>query len=302
MATNPEIIIPTKEQILEVYMNHLSSKGAARQHVLSYASEFLEYAEGDYTRATIEKYMEHIKRKHEYKDSSLNFIFRVIRTMFNRNKLDWPFNRGEAPMVRESSILAPALGPRTVRRAIAAVKKSDDAAAKAFLALSTVYGVRRQEIMNITAEDIRYKDKTIYIATLKHGRERTHLLPDEIIPYLQDYDFDTPRSGFGMLMLWYSIERMIDFKHLEHVGFHSIRRTVETLLEREFKDLVLVRNFMRWKTQDSNDMVQRYSATQFVGDDEEYTELNEDSKSVDQLIFAKREDGTYRHPFLGDWK
>ncbi|MDD5060883.1 MAG: tyrosine-type recombinase/integrase [Candidatus Marinimicrobia bacterium] len=295
-----EISRLTPKEILDKYASRLSSKGPTRKRYLEYARSFLEYAAGAYDRPTIDNFLSNLRRNRRYKDGTVNLVFRTIRTMFNRNGLDWPYNRGEAPVIKESSIVAPALNPITVKRLIEAVKMNDNPCACAMLALSTTYGLRRQELINITAEDIRYNDKTIHIATLKHGRERTHVLPEPIIPWLQIYDFHDTRSDFRMLDLWYTMEDMIGLKHIDHVGWHSVRRTLDTLLLRKFTETE-VSSFLRWKQATSSNMPFRYSRTEFVGEEENVTELGGESLSVDQKIFAKDENGNYKHPFVGEW-
>jgi integrase len=301
------------QEILNNYSNHLSSKGKTRAHYLRFAKEFLDYAQGQYDRATVEGFLENMKQKHNYGEGSLNFAFRVVCTLFKRNKLDWPFNRGEAPLIRESSVQAPALPPPTIKTAIAMVRKQDLPNAQAFLALSTTYGLRRQEMVNLTlaARDgepspIRIKDRTIYIATLKHGRENTHIIPKEIVPYLENYDFSVPRSEFYMINLWYDIERLIGLEHIEHMGWHSIRRTLQNELELAGLNKDIIQAFMGHKLRTSTDMGARYTVTRYVGylkGQEETANLDGMAFNIDQKIFEKDKEGNYmHHPFLSDWE
>lgn len=291
MVTNDEIL--TAREILENYSNHLASKGKTRAHYLRFATEFLDYAAGDYSRMKVEKFLDHMKAKHKYGQGSLNFAFRVVRTVYERNKMDWPFNRGEAPMVRENDVNAPALNPVTIRRMIATSRGSDNIEARTCLVLSTLYGLRREEMANLKQEDVRIKDRTIYIGTLKHGRERSHLIPDRVVHYLEEFDFDRARSEFLLLQWWYQLESYISLKHIDKVGWHSIRRTLDTLLLKDFSETD-VRSFMRWKQRTSQNMTFRYSATKFVGEEEDVVELSGESLQVDAAIFKK-------HPFLSEW-
>jgi integrase len=299
MAVSPTRV-SSREELLDVYANHLSSKGSSRKQLLGYASGYLEYAEGLYNRESVEKYIDHIRTSKNYAPNSIALIFKVIRTVFDRNELDWPFNRGEAPMVREDDVNAPALDPDIIREMIGAVKDSDNEAAQALLAISTTYGLRQEEIINLTQDDFSFRNRTIYVNTLKHGRQRTHLLPDNIIPYVRPYDFDISRSRFFMINLWYTMENMISFKHVEGVGWHAVRRTLDTLLLRDFP-VTDVRSFLRWKQSTSNDMAYRYSKTKFVGREGVSVEMSADSLSGDQVIFAKDENGNSKHPFIEEW-
>lgn len=293
-------------QLLNNYLNHLSSKGKTRSIYERTVREYLEYAGDNHDRKTVDAFLEHTKRKHSYGNSSLNFVFRVIRTFYNRNKLDWPYNRGEAPIIREKDVQAPALHPNIIKKMISFARNTPDKPELAgYLALSTTYGLRRQEMLNLAPEPgetpaVNLKDRTIYIGTLKHGRERTHIIPEPIIPYLEKMDLTIKRSESYIFMLWYQLENMIGMTdHIEHVGWHSVRRTLDTLLLRTFPKTT-VEVFLRWNKGASQDMAFRYSAVKFVGE-EASTELQGEDLSVDSEIFSKDGTGQYRHPFLSEW-
>ena len=291
----------TKEEMVEEYAKRLSSKGKNRNLYLRMIGEFANFAEGNFERDTVERFLVAEREKHHYSDNSLRMLFGLLSTFFKRNKLEWPFNRGEGPIVREDSINAPALDPRTVKRMIEAVRESQDRRACAFLALSTTYGLRRQEIMNLKPGDINLKDSTLYIATLKHGRERTHLIPFQLHYALGRYDFSEEISDFTMGRLWISIEDMVQMKYFKRMGWHAVRRTLNTLLLRDFKEAT-VHSFLRWKQATSRDMTMRYSRTRFVGEEEEVVDLSGEALSVDEEIFACRPDGTSFHPFIDSWQ
>lgn len=301
------VMTKTKDEVLETYAKRLSSTGKTRNFMLRFAHEYVDFAEGKYDRDSVLGFLEHERRLHNYNDASLRYAFGIVRTLFSRNEnkvtgeFEWPFNRGEGPQISEADINAPALDPRTIRRMIATVKVSGNIPAACFLALSTVYGLRRQEMINLTPDDIRIFDQTIDIRTIKHGRERTHIIPDQIVYHLEPYDFSKRKSENYMYGLWGEIERMIGLHHIEHVGWHSNRRALDTLLLRIFPETT-VSSFMRWKQGTSGRMTFRYSRTKFVGEDESVVELTGEALSVDQLIFSQNEDGTWKHPFVNDWR
>ncbi|MBU0778250.1 site-specific integrase [Patescibacteria group bacterium] len=282
------------KKILDRYTKNLSSKGKNRNLYIRYAGDFLEYADGNFDRDTIDKYIEHLKMKHKYSDGSLNFAFRIIRTLFSRNNIEWPFARGEAPQIREDEIEAPALDPSVIADMIAAVKMDGQPDEKAFLAISTIYGTRKIEMVELTQEDVNLKGKTIHIATAKHGRERTHLIPEEIVPYLECYDFTNRISEFGLFSLWYRLEYRIGLTHTNQVGFHSIRRTINTILL-DYLPETVVMSFLRWKQRTSSHMPYRYSAQRFVGREGVATKVIGAAKDVDQKVFDV-------HPFLNYWE
>ena len=202
-----------KEELLENYSKRLGSKGKTRNLYLKYVTDFLEYSDGNFDRETVEKYLEHLRKQHKYSEGSISFIFGILRTLFNRNSIEWPFARGDAPQIHENKVQAPALHPKTIIKMIQAVKEKGGLEEKAFLSLSTTYGLRKVEMKELTQSDVRIKDRTIHIATAKHGRERTHIIPGEIVPYLKEYNFDTRVSDFGLFTLWYQIEYLIGLNH-----------------------------------------------------------------------------------------
>ena len=279
------------DEMLDNYAKRLSSTGINRKSYLRYASGFLDYANGNLERKTVEKYLVHLRKKHKYSDGTVNFVFSIIRTIFGRNNLEWPFNRGEGPQIREGTVNAPALHPNTIIRMIQAVKEKGEAAEKAFFALSTTYGLRPVEMVGLKNKDIRTKDKTIHIATAKHGQERTHLLPDEIIPYLKAYDFDQKVSKSW---LWYRIECRTGLRHRDQVGWESVKRTLNTMLIKQLP-VQTVTSFLRWKQRTQLFMPYRYSAVKFVGEEDESIEVVGEALNVDNEVFKV-------HPFIEYWR
>lgn len=289
--------------LIENYSRGLSSDGKTRTLFLRYANDFLEYADGNLSREVISKYMEHLRSHHGYSDGSVNFVFRVIRTMVSRSEKTlegegfvWPFRRGDSPQIRESQVQenAPALDPRTIKRMIAAVRQKGEIADKAMLALSTTYGLRKGELIEVSQKEVRIPDSTIHIMTTKHGRERTHVIPEAILPYLKAYNFDTKRTESYIFALWYRMEYLTGLKHIHRVGWHSVRRSLITMLGRELTDLT-VKSFVRHKQRTSSDMTYRYSAVKFVGEEEETTEVVGTAYQTDMDAFRV-------HPFLEYWK
>jgi integrase len=285
----------TKKEMLDRYARRLSDKSRSRVTYLRMAEEYLDYANGEYTRETVLDFLQHTKRVHHYKNSSLRIVFSVLRTFFGRNDLDWEFSRGDAPQVQESNMVVIALEPQLVREMITAVKNGNSPREKAFFALSTTYGMRRMELANLTGDDINFRSKTIHVATLKHGRERTHVVPDILIPYLEEWGFKKPLTEAQILNLWFRIEYRAGIpRHITHSGFHSIRRTLQTELGHSGFRNEEVMSFLRWKQRTSTNMAYRYTATTYVGRDGPSVEVTGESLQVDQKILAN-------HPFLESW-
>jgi len=281
-------------QLLAQYSRMLSSKGKTRSLYVRHAEDFLEYADGKFGRETIDKYLVHLRKKHKYSDSSINFVFRIIRTLFGRNNLEWPFKRGEAPQIREGKVQAPALHPDIIIRMIQAVKEKGDPGEKAFFALSTTYGLRGIEMRRLSQRDVRIKDRVIHIATAKGGQERFHIIPNGIIPYLKQYNFDNQISESALFALWYRIEHRIGLEHIDRVGWESVRRTLTTMLLDKRLPEPTARSFLRWKQRTSSYTSYPYSAVRFVGRDEEVIEVVGEARNVDREVFKV-------HPFIEYW-
>jgi len=88
----------------------------------------------------------------------------VRRAAFRVNKLDWPFRRGEAPVVQEHEVLSLALDDKLVRRMILAARRDAELPAgqrrlhlydTLYLALGATYAARcartRQSHVGATA-------------------------------------------------------------------------------------------------------------------------------------------------------
>jgi integrase len=284
-----------QELVLDNYTRRLSD-GDYRQQYIKDAKDFIEYSGGELTRDNVDGYMKKLQRK-GLSESTRNKRFRQISTIFRRNNVEWPFTRGSGPQIREAEVNEnrPAMDPAEIVKMIQAGSQSELTPEEtAFVALSTIYGLRRVEMANLDKKAVKLKDNALYIATAKHGRERTHLIPDEIKPYLERYDFDTPMTPHKLFLMFGVIEYKIDLPHRHHMGWHSLRRTLDSLLLRRLATAD-VHDFLRWKKASSTDMTYRYSATVFVGRGGERTEVSEDVKSVDERVFEV-------HPFLHYWK
>ena len=280
--------------LLQRYASNLPDSSSRNQYV-SYARNFLDSAAA-LDKESINKYLAKLKRQGK-KTGTVNFAFRVLRTLFNVNKLDWPFRRGEAPLIRQRDEYKPALDPELIRIMVEAAKNGKlDTSPACFLALSTVYGLRREEMCDLKPGDVDLKAGTIFINTVKFGRERYHLIPEEIKPYLQSHDFNQRYNLTQMSQLFWVIVNRSGLEALrpKRLGWHSIRHTVKTLLDDSGLSLYAVHDFMRWKSVEREfAMDVRYHATHFVGLEEDRV-VTEEAES-DKEIFEK-------HPLLEFWR
>lgn len=291
----PRIVcMSERDDLLQKYASNLPDD-RYRNHYVSYASNFLDSAAA-LDKESINKYLAKLKRRGK-SPGTINFAFRVIRTLFNVNRLEWPFRRGEGPQIGQRDEYKPALDPELIRIMIEAAKSGKLASAPAcFLALSTVYGLRREEMCDLEPGDLDFEANTIFISTVKSGRERYHLIPEEIKPYLEAHDFSQRYRLGQMSQLFWVVVNGAGLQALkpQRLGWHSIRRTVKTLLDKSGLDLFTVHSFMRWKGVEREfAMDMRYHASHFVGL-EGTTVVTEEAES-DKEIFEK-------HPLLEFWR
>jgi integrase len=249
-------------------------------------------------RVAIDSYVADLKE--HYKPGTVNFRFRVIRRLFEVNGLPWEYRRGEAPMIKQRDEYRPQLPPENIQAMIGAATSGKLLPYEAcFLALSTTYGLRRSEIANLQPEDINLKKGSIYVATMKFGRERYHLIPDEIMPYIEAHDFNERFSLATMNVIFKRILRLSVAPRAKalQVSWHAVRRALWEGLMRSGLDPLAASKFMRWRTASSDmAMPARYYGNVVV-------DLSDENKAVPVLNEAKGDLEIFeKHPFLPFWR
>jgi len=247
----------------------------------------------------IRKWLDKLKRD-GYSEGTIAQDYAIIRRLVNVNGLPWPFRRSDAPLVSEQGIYAPALDPDDIKAMVNVVlgkEKSLTAAPRAdhraFLALSTIYGLRRIEMQEMSPEFLDEENQLLFVQTAKRGRQRYHLIPEIILPHLVDWGFERPMSSTGLSRLFDELKGMIGLK-ADEVGWHSIRRSaVRDAFEAGLSEPTVM-SFYRWK-RSTSDIALRYATSRIVGRGREYAALGLEDRRVDEAVFAV-------HPFLSFWK
>lgn len=155
----------------------------------------------------------------------------------------WDLGKRAAPKVEREQTITPRL---TLQQVEALIKTDLKPADTAYLALSSIYGLRCGELCAVKREHIDFQNKTIYVMTEKDGERRNQLLCDEVIPYLQNYDFPRPLSLSGMTKLYHRICSRAGIEYEYGSGWHSMRRFLDDELIRLFGDFK-THVFFRWK-------------------------------------------------------
>lgn len=257
------------------------------------AQRFLSYSAGDFSRDTLVAYIEQLKSSDYAPTTITRVMVPTVRRLFKANGQEWPLLPGEAPKVKESDIYNPALDPALVAKLIATARGGGvSRTAKALMALSTIYGVRRIEMASIRPQDIDLHHGTLFVRTAKGGRERWHLIPEEIKPYL-DIPWKQPSTA-KVTRAYQAIEAAAGVQRMYEIGWHAIRRILVRMLVIAGVPDMMVRNFMRWK-RGGSDMQWLYFSSPVVGEGGERTVASRLDTDVDLAVFKV-------HPFLQLWR
>ena len=286
------------QTLIDAYADRLRGDKNARQQYLAIIAAWGKHVKSAPDRASIDKRIQEMESA-GYAPGTVLHHFNQIRSFYNCNKLEWPYRRGEGPKIRERDVIKLALNDDLIERMVKVARRGLVSPVDTVnLALSTVYGMRRGEIGGITAADIKLPERTLYVETIHNGRERDHVIPEAIVPYIEAAlpHIKRPRSAKAVTRSFYRVERATGLEHTLDLGWHSIRRSLDTrLLENTAISESSAQNFMRWKVAGAN-MARRYargntfvsgagaSVVQSIGDNE-----------IDLQIFAV-------HPFLKFWE
>ena len=229
-----------------------------------------------YARADVIKFLAQL-REAGWKQSSIEVMLRPVKLLAQIQKWEGGFPQLSMKKVSSDDVNRPSMSFHEVREFINRGRQALSPWELSVLALSTTYGLRREELC--TAEVGVGKVK---IHTAKGGRVVEHLIPAELKPYLGAY------RGAGVHYLTYVFHRIIGKVGIslpsKAFGWHSIRRALVTeLVAREVSLLNIIR-FMRW----SDSTLKRELSMVSI-----YAIRNQEE--VDRVVFAA-------HPFLSAWR
>lgn len=233
-----------------------------------------------------------IKRRDDgISEGSLRTTFSILKKLFMANSWDWPFiseDRPEAP----SEISTPAFTREEVEELINN-RELYSKGERFYLAIATIYAPRRIELARIKKRHI--KDNTLYIDTAKRGEKRTHLIPDEILPYIEAYKV-REHSVSTLSAMFKRICKKGLGEGKPGYSWHSFRYTIDTLLPTALakadKPLTLIGYFLRWNRKSTGS---RFLGTPMGGVYARPEILSSDPFFVDREVFEV-------HPFLKFWR
>lgn len=237
----------------------------------------------------LRRYFVH-RREEGISDNSLRTTFAVLQKLYESNHWDWPFKKEDRPEAPSESDT-----PAFTREEVEQLIKKRELYSKGerfYLAIATIYAPRRIELARIKKRDI--KGNTVYIDTAKKGEKRTHFIPDEIMPYIEAYRARENNVSTLSAMFDRICKKGLG-KKKKGYGFHSFRRTLDTLLPgalaKADKPLTLIGYFLRWSRRSTG---AKYLGTQMAGVYARPEILSEDPFFVDREVFEV-------HPFLPLW-
>ncbi len=230
-------------------------------------------SKSEYDRDDVVKYLCWL-REEGYRQSSIDVMVRPVKLLAQIQ--GWSFPRLAMPKVRDGDVSRPMLSHEQVCQMIRRGKEVLSTRELAYLAFSTVYGLRREELTDLTRIDGK-----VTVDTVKGGRVTTHVVPDEIEPYLAGYE----RSCVKYMSLVFRriIEKVDVGLPKENYGWHAIRRALATELLYRDVSLINVLRFMRWS---DGSMKSEFGMLAIYG--------KRKQEEVDRSVFRV-------HPFLPTW-
>lgn len=233
------------------------------------------------------------RREHNVSERTLTKEFVHLNKLAIANRWPWPFTRDDRPVAEEEPN-APAFTPEEVEALI----KARDKYSKGelfYLAVSTTWGLRREEMVRIRKRD--YNEQTIKIKIAKQKgvmRRVEHLIPDEISPILQNYNAKLSGTS-SLIFVFYRILEKAGLPKRKGYGWHSIRRSLRTLLEWNLAEarlpLSLVADFMSW-SKSMKGIV--YGGAPMLGVYSHPEIISGDPFAIEKLVISV-------HPFLKHW-
>jgi hypothetical protein len=219
--------------------------------------------------------------------------FAHLQKLATANGWKWPFGRDDRPVPDEDTS-SPAFTPEEVEILIKAHTYYSPAETW-YLAVSTTWGLRREEMITIRKKD--YTDTVLKVKIAKQkGRLLVldHLIPEEIRPMMLAYH---PKIGNinSLSYLFYRIMDKSGIGQRKGYGWHSIRRTLRTVLEWNLAEhrlpLSLVADFMGWSKAQKGAI---YGGAPMLGVYSHQEIMSSEPFAVDRKIISV-------HPFIQYW-
>ncbi len=234
------------------------------------------------------------RRQNGISERTLAKEFAHLGKLARSNSWDWPFTKADRPVSRDEAF-TPAFTPADLEALIAA-RDAYTPQERFYLAISTTWGRRREEMVKIRKKDCSTTSISIQTAKQPRGPSRKEkLIPEEIRDILLSYHpkitaVSTLSSLFCRLMEKSGLEMRKGW------GWHSIRRTLETAVQWKLAEnqlpLSLVGDFFDWSRTRSSTA---FGGAPMAGVYTHHEVMLSGDFAVDRLILPI-------HPFLPCWR
>ena len=234
------------QQVIERLRKNLTVRGRTDKTISLYtgiSSKFLSKHKA-INEDTISDYLYELKKGH-YSDNYLRLVYYILKRLAKSNNKEIEMG---PPAQGKESLIQPVFSLDEVKKIIEGVKDKGDIQQKAIFAVSTIWALRKTEILRITKQDINYKDNTILIKTAKHGRPQLYTIPESVRDYIYDYKWPQV-SNFHIYGIFnYALYLSgFDLKNYNHYGFHAIRRALITEMLKAGIDNYTIALWCRWR-------------------------------------------------------
>jgi len=254
-------VIGRSQDTINLYLN-ISQK---------FLSKYKEISED-----TIKDYLYNLK-KSNYSDNYLRLVHYILCRLAKTEKKDIEL---PPPKIEKQNVYQPIFTFEEVKKLIINCKKYCNLQQKAYFAVSTIWGLRKIEIIRIRKEDINKKDNTIFIRTAKGGRPQIYTIPEKIRDIIYDFNWEEISKAKIYVIFNHALYLCkFDLSKYIRYGFHSIRRSLITEMIRAGIDNYTVALWCRWAIS-SFGMLPVYSHL-----------VKED---LEKIVYPK-------HPFLKFW-
>lgn len=234
------------------------------------------------------------RRQNGVSERTLAKEFSHLQKLTEANKWDWPFTVDDRPVARDKSF-QPACTPGDIETLIRA-REAYTNQELFYLAISTTWGRRREEMVKIRRTDLSETSIRIQTAKQRHGPSSTEkLIPEEIRDILLSYQPNITAVS-TLSFLFARLLEKAELGQRKGWGFHSIRRTLETAIQWKLAEnelpLSLVGDYMSWsKTRAST----AFGGAPMAGVYTHHEVMLSGDFAVDRIILPI-------HPFLPLWR
>lgn len=235
-----------------------------------------------WTREDVLGYFRWLEKKTTNKDSVIEYYY-VMLSVFKIAGEKWPITTADLKLERGPRRPQPVVDVSEIEKMISYAKSAEAKPEHMLLvAISTTYGLRREELHRLTVDS--FTDVSMKVDTAKHGLPREHMIAEAIMPYVS-YGLsraELPIPVTTLSLIYHKMRQAAGCLPVEREGWHSIRRALDTdLVDAGLPDR-LIENYMRWAAGAKGGMVGRY-----------YTSRS--GFNVDKRVFEV-------HPYLGFWE